>query len=148
MIKEDGQQIAKLNKLWTCKLCEVMVFLALFVAIYLLNQWYSSLTLPPSWRQLLGRPPEMIHICVIFFLYSFSVVVLKGAAWMAGKSPDATWKHLGYRVGFVLFAACSTDMMLLFPLLITVCLGLYIVELGYIRLFLYQFMHPEIGNPT
>ncbi len=148
MIKQIDHPNNKLNKIWTCKLVEVAIFLLVCLVVDALINWHPLVAAPEPWKVILGRPPQALHIGVIFTLYVFSVITLTGAAFSAGQKPQLTWKQLGYRCGFIVFGACAGECSVLFTLLTGVCLSLYLFELGYIGIHLYQDSQHRIGNPT
>lgn len=137
MTKDTGK-IYMLNKSRSYKLLEIIAFMTLCLVVNWLKDWHPLSALPEYWRVILGSPPEVVKINIFFLLYSFSVMVMLGAAIIAGKKPEPTWKHLGYRSGFVLFYSGSGEFSVYFQGLITVCLFLYVLEMGHIGLCLHQ----------
>ena len=146
MTRDVDQQMTKLSRAWTRKLLEMAVFMTLCLMVDSLRYWPSIVAVPESWRVVLGRPPEAVHISTILLLYGFSVLVLMAAASVPGKIPEQTWKHLGYRCGFILFYACSGKISACFSLLIAVCLCLYVAELGHLWLLRHHYQQQRLGG--
>ncbi len=146
MVRNPKQQ--QLNLIWTSKLLEISVFLMLCLMTDRLQHWHPITGLPEAWQIFLGRPPQAMHIAVICGLYVVSVVIMAGAAFSVGKRPQLSWKHLGYRAGFIMFDASRGEASDLFSLLIGICLGLYFLELIYIAIHLYQDNHRRVGKPS
>ncbi len=132
--KIHDQSMRNLADLWNGKLVELTVFILISIGAYSLRNWNLFTAAPEQWRSVLGAPPEGIYVTAILMIYGFSVFVLEGAALVMGKRPEMTWKHLGYRSAFYMFYAFSGSIAGHFPILLTVALALYVMELSHIWL--------------